>query len=80
MPQKTDLQHKIDLVESYLFALGKRHQNGHEIYIIFKPYADNSRELILLDIAFIKAMEYFISVLGFRNIPKEKRLIYTQMI
>jgi len=54
----TELQHKINLVEWYLFQIGKRNKNGNPIKIIFKNQ-DNTNELYLLDIAYSVAFKHF---------------------
>ena len=54
----TDLQIKINTVEEYLYQLGKRDSTGKRIRIVFKNQ-DNTIELQKLEIAYIKALNYF---------------------
>ena len=54
----TPLQHKINLVEQYLFHMGKRDKDGKPIKIVFKNQ-DNSHELYLLDIAYDVALKFY---------------------
>ena len=54
----TELQHKINLVEQYLFVMGKRTKDGKQIRITFKNQ-DNTIELEKLQHAYNVAIKYF---------------------
>jgi hypothetical protein len=54
----TELQHKINLVEQYLYVMGKRNKDGKQIRITFKNQ-DNTIELEKLQHAYNVAVQYF---------------------
>ena len=54
----TELQHKINLVEQYLYVMGKRTKDGKQIRITFKN-KDNTIELEKLQHAYNVAVQYF---------------------
>ena len=54
----SELQQKIELVQDYLWHMGKRMPNGSKIRIVFKNQ-DNTIELQKLEHAFMVAYNYF---------------------
>ena len=54
----TELQFKINTVQKYLHAKGKRTKEGKPIRIVFKD-GDNTEELRKIDMAFLHARKYF---------------------
>ena len=54
----TELQYKINLVEKYLYVMGKRTKDGKQIRITFKNQ-DNTIELQKLEHAYMVAVNYF---------------------
>lgn len=54
----TELQHKINIVEQYLFVKGKRTKDGKPIKIVWKD-GDNTKELLKLEHAYNVALNFF---------------------
>ena len=54
----TELQYKINLVEKYLYVMGKRTKDGKQIRITFKNQ-DNTIELEKLQHAYNVSVLYF---------------------
>ena len=68
----TELQHKINLVEQYLYVMGKRTKDGKKIRITFKNQ-DNTIELEKLEHSYRVAVNYFSRQLKNRMLYLQKK-------